>query len=59
MMEEQEKLDQLLSWKMVQFIKVNGLLMKIKKMDVVYKFGQMVQDMMVSGEMEWLMDMAV
>ena len=41
------------------FIKVNGLLMKIKKMVVEYKFGQMAQDMMVSGEMEWQMAMVV
>jgi len=29
--------------------------MKIKKMDVEFKYGRMDQDMMVSGEMEWQM----
>ena len=54
MMVELEKWDQLQCWKMVQFIKENGLLTKIKKMEEAYKFGQMGQDMMASGEMEWL-----
>ena len=40
---------------MEQFIKENGLLKKIKKMDVVYRFGQMVLDTTDSGEMAWLM----
>ena len=31
--------------------------MKIKKMVVEYKFGQMVQGTMDFGEMEWQMDM--
>ncbi len=43
--------------KMALFIKVNGSLMKIKKMDAVFKFGQMVHVIMDSGEMALQMDM--
>lgn len=43
---------------MEHFIKVNGYYLKTKKMVVVYKFGQTVLVMMVSGEMVWQMDMA-
>lgn len=32
---------------------------KVKKTEEVFKFGQMDQDMMVSGEMAWPMDMDV
>jgi hypothetical protein len=42
---------------MEHFIKVNGYYLKTKKMVVVYKSGQTVLDMMVSGEMAWQMDM--
>jgi hypothetical protein len=42
---------------MEHFIKVNGYYLKTKKMVVVYKSGQMVLVMMVSGEMVWQMDM--
>lgn len=44
---------------MERFIKVNGYYLKTKKMVVVYKSGQTVLVMMVSGEMEWQTDMAV
>ena len=44
---------------MEHFIKVNGYYLKTKKMVVVYKSGQTVLVMMVSGEMAWQMDMAV
>ena len=40
---------------MAQFIRVNGLLMRIKRMAVEFKFGPMDPDMMASGEMEWPM----
>lgn len=42
---------------MAQFIKANGLLMKIRKMDEAYRFGQMAPDMTAFGETEWQMDM--
>jgi hypothetical protein len=42
---------------MEHFIKVSGYYLKTKKMVVVYKSGQMVLVMMVSGEMVWQMDM--
>ena len=37
-------------------MKVSGCKMKIKKTEEVYKYGQMVQDMMDSGKMELLKD---
>jgi hypothetical protein len=39
-----------------QFTKVNGLLMRIRKTEEEYKFGQMDLGTMDSGEMEWQMD---
>lgn len=47
----------LLVLKMELYIKVSGSLKRIKKTEEVFKFGQMVQDMMDFGEMEWQMDM--
>jgi hypothetical protein len=44
--------------KMEQCIKGNGLYNHNKKMEEVFKFGQMDLDMMVSGDKEWLTDMA-
>jgi len=38
-----------------QFTKVNGLLMRIRKTEEEYKFGQMDLGTMDSGEMEWQM----
>ena len=55
-MERQEKFVQYVFWKMVPSIKETGSLTRIKKMDAVFKYGQMVQDTMVFGEMEWQMD---
>ena len=43
---------------MEQCIKGNGLYNHNKKMEEVFKFGQMDLDMMVSGDKEWLTDMA-
>lgn len=34
-------------------------MLKIKRMEEVFKFGQMDQDMMDFGEMEWLMALVV
>lgn len=53
------KLEELQFLKTELCIKENGLLKKVKKTEEVFKSGQMDLDTMVSGEMEWLMDMDV
>ena len=56
-MDFQDKLDQFKFLKMVRCIKENGLFNQIKRMVEEFKFGQMAQDMMDFGEMEWLTDL--
>ena len=51
------KSEESLFWRTAQFTKVNGLLKRAKKMEEVFKFGQMDLDTMGSGEMVWPMDM--
>jgi hypothetical protein len=43
--------------KMEQCIKENGLYNQIRRMVEEFKYGQMVQDMMVFGDKEWQTDM--
>jgi hypothetical protein len=52
-----DKLDPFKFLKMEQCIKENGLYNQIKRMVEEFKYGQMVQDMMVFGDKEWQMDM--
>jgi hypothetical protein len=52
-----DKLDQYKFLKMEQCIKVNGLFNQIRKMDEVFKYGQMDRDMMDFGDKEWHTDM--
>jgi hypothetical protein len=52
-----DKLDQYKFLKMEQCIKVNGLFNQIRKMDEVFKYGQMDRDMMDFGDKEWQTDM--
>ena len=52
-----DKLDQFKFLKMEQCIKENGLSNQIRKMEEAFKYGQMVRDMMDSGDKEWQMDM--
>ena len=56
LMEKLEKSDRSVFLKMELSIKETGSLTKIRKMEEEYKYGLMDQDMMDSGEMEWLMD---
>lgn len=56
-MERPEKFVLFVSWKMVPFTKATGSSMRIKKTVVVFKYGQMDQDMMGSGETAWQMAM--
>lgn len=55
MMARRERSNQYAFLRMVLCIKVNGSQMKIKRMVVESKFGQMDLDMMDSGETEWQM----
>jgi hypothetical protein len=41
---------------MEPFTKVNGLLKKTRRIEEVFKYGQMEADTMVSGETAWQMD---
>jgi hypothetical protein len=52
-----DKLDPFKFLKMEQCIKENGLYNQIKRMVEEFKYGQMVQDMMVFGDKEWQTDM--
>lgn len=49
--------NQFVCLRMVLYTRVNGWQMKIRKMVAGYKFGQMVQGTMDSGETGWRMDM--
>ena len=48
-----EKFDKLLLLKMVLFTKESGIKGVIRKMEEEFKYGQMDQDMMVSGKLMW------
>lgn len=48
-----EKFDKLLLLKMALFTKESGIKGVIRKMGEEFKYGQMDQDMMVSGKMMW------
>ena len=54
-----EKFDKLSLLRMVLFTKENGINEVIKKMGEEFKYGQMGQDMMVSGKMMLLKGMVV
>lgn len=54
-----EKFDKLSLLRMVPFIKENGIKGVIRKMVEEFKYGQMAQDMMVSGKLMWPKDMVV
>ena len=56
-MELTESSDQSQLWRMEQSIKENGTLRPIKKIEEVFRYGQMAQDMMDSGLMEKHKDM--